>query len=267
MKKKILFVYDMKKGTPWKDGLWAALNLLEKDFAFIDRRNLSICPDLSQKPIELYDFVLGWGAFDSAVDKFMQHVTSKKGLCIAGTTNPPNAEATDYGVLFYETDWQKQNQLLYCSFAVKAFGVNTDIFKPIQQEKIWDYIGVGSLSTWKRWECVADKPGTKLVIGHYQMENEGESGEYARWLVANDVMVSNEVEPEILAKLYNASKVCYMPSNMEGGGERAVWEAKACGIPVEVESDNPKLQELVDAPVRDHYYYYFQLLKGIESVI
>ena len=43
----------------------------------------------------------------------------------------------------------------------------------------------------------------------------------------------------------------YIPSTVQGGGERAVLEAKACGVVVRVEEDNPKLKELaalVDVP-------------------
>lgn len=267
MKKKILFIYDHKPNTPWKDGLWAALNLLEKDYEIT---KLNIGEDHNDWDQHAFDLILGWGAFSSKVDKILLALEKdvKKALCIAGTATSPDATAFDYDLLFYETEWQKEYELKGFTNTVQAFGINTDIFHPDTESiKLWDYIGVGSLSTWKRWERLQTKPGVKLVIGHYQDENEAESGEYTRWLVANDVMVSNEVEPELLATLYRCSKICYMPSNIYGGGERTLLEAMACGIGVEVESDNPKLQSLMALPVADHHQYYESLKKGIEGVL
>ncbi len=42
--------------------------------------------------------------------------------------------------------------------------------------------------------------------------------------------------------MYNSAAVVYIPCTVDGGGERAVLEAKAAGAVVEVEADNPKLQ-------------------------
>lgn len=77
-------------------------------------------------------------------------------------------------------------------------------------------------------------------------------------------MVSDMIEPEKLAELYRASKLAYIPAELHGGGERALLEARACGIPVQFESDNPKLEELSTSPIYDHHYYAQQLKKGIE---
>jgi len=52
-----------------------------------------------------------------------------------------------------------------------------------------------------------------------------------------------------------------------GGGERAIWEARACGCNVVVENDNAKLLELTDNEIKDHHYYYEQLLRGIKSCL
>jgi len=62
---------------------------------------------------------------------------------------------------------------------------------------------------------------------------------------------------------YNRAKIVYIPANIIGGGERAVLEARACGCKVEVEPDNPKLQELLNCPLWDTNYYTDQLVKGI----
>ena len=58
------------------------------------------------------------------------------------------------------------------------------------------------------------------------------------------IVVRSEVSYYELAKLIKKSKLIYIPSTLQGGGERAVLEALACGIPIKVENDNDKLLEL-----------------------
>jgi hypothetical protein len=132
---------------------------------------------------------------------------------------------------------------------------------------VWDYIGVGSFSNWKRWEKMLDKTGNRLVVGEMQKDNVIESGKIAGELLAGGVMVSNMVNPYDLANLYQWSRTCYIPADTMGGGERAILEARACGLKVEVEDDNEKLKELLDCEIKDHVWYAEQLKKGIMSVL
>ena len=75
------------------------------------------------------------------------------------------------------------------------------------------------------------------------------------------------VEPETLDKIYHAARCVYIPAEVGGGGERAILEARSCGISVEVENDNPKLKELLTCPIWDECYYAEQLRKGILSCL
>lgn len=61
--------------------------------------------------------------------------------------------------------------------------------------------------------------------------------------------------PKDLREFILASKMVYIPASLQGGGKRAVWEAKACGVPVEVAEDNPKLLELASSPVENQEDY------------
>lgn len=260
-KPKLLFVYDHQYPHLWKDGLWAALQLLEKDFE-ITYYNLH---ESSTAYPEDYDFVLGWGAFGSSVDaKLVSWLgKAKTGLCIGGNAIPPHSQ---FDVLFYETKWYRP-QIDFHPNIVHAFGVNTDIYKPQNLEKVWDYITVGSFSLWKRQEKLLEKQGQRLAIGEFQKGNVYESGNIVLDLLTDRVMISDMVEPEVLSKYYNQSKKCFIPAEINGGGERAVLEARACGIPVAVLEDNPKLQELVTSPIYDHHYYAEQLKKGVSSCL
>lgn len=271
MKPKLLFVYDMPvwKEKFWMDGLWAALNFLEEDFE-IERANIQK-PDAVIEDNENFadwDFVLGWGGFNSSVDKVLQQHNTKKGLCIGGNAFPAR---NGYDILFYETKWVRDHLQLnmVTDKMVHAFGVNTDIFNKIDIPTpiVWDYIGVGAMANWKRWEKMTEKHGMKLVVGEYQRGNPEESGSITTQLLKNNVMVSPMVNPYDLANLYHWSRTLYIPADVNGGGERAILEARACGLEVEVEDDNPKLQELLKTTIYDHIYYSKQLKEGILSVL
>jgi len=268
-KPKVLFVFDNPNEKYWYDGLYMALQELGKDFD-ITKFNLAFSNDFVA-PDEEYDFFLGWGAFNSSVDHWMTgggKDDKKIGLCIAGNTFPPTG-ANNYDVLFYETKWYRP-QIAFHKNIVHAFGVNTDLFfkSDIVSPIVWDYIGVGALADWKRWDKMKDKKGTRLVVGEYQKGNEEESSRIALDLIRNGITVSDMVSPFDLSNLYNWSRTLYMPSNVNGGGERAILEARSCGLNVEIEDDNPKLKEVLEwDPIPDYKWYAAQIKKGIESVL
>lgn len=152
-------------------------------------------------------------------------------------------------------------------------GTNTDIFSPpgIPVPIVWDYIGVGAFASWKRWEKFADKQGRRLVVGEYQtqdMTSSEESLYIANSLLRVGVMVSPMVNPYDLANLYSWSRTLYIPADLNGGGERAILEARSVGLNVEIEDDNEKLLEVVNwNPIPDHFWYAKQLKDGILSTL
>jgi hypothetical protein len=261
MKPSLLFVYSHPKPEWWQDGLAMALKELEKDFR-VTRYNLKDNEDFIYEDT---DFILGWGGFDSPADQFIRKLPSnlKKGLCLGGNATKVPREKI-YDVIFHETDWVKENylQLIHPKTKlVKAFGINNNIFYNIIDKPVWfDYLGIGALAQWKRWGLMAKKEGNRLVIGEYQLENEQESLLITRNLIVQGIIVSNQINPQDLRRFYNLSKICYIPANIYGGGERAVLEARACGCKVEVEDDNPKLKELLFGDIPS-YKYYAKILK------
>lgn len=277
IKPKVLFVYDMppEKEANWRDGLWAALNLLESNFNIIRRNLYNI--EYSFHDHEQFDFVLGWGGFNSLVDKNVKTMPWKKGLCLGGYGFPARG-IENYDVIFYETEWSKKwikenSDSPNIPRLIHAFGINADIFWKnsgydyLKDKEIWDYVSVGAFSSWKRQEKIIDKSGSRLVIGEIQKGNLHESMDIVHNLLLNGVMVSPEASPEILVKMYCSTKKVYIPATTLGGGERAVLEARACGCDVEVELDNPKLQELLVSPIWNHKYYAEQLQKGIYEAL
>lgn len=271
---KILFVYDMPldKEPFWKDGLWAAIKELEKEHD-VWWENLQV--ENSMYIEGGWDFVLGWGAFNSPVDRELRkpiYRNNKKGLCLAGNSYPP-VGADNYDIIFYETEWAKNWLLTHPDFngrqLIHAFGVNTDIYhQTYNPEPLFDCVSVGSFSLWKRQNLILNRPGGfKMVIGEIQKGNLTESIDIIGELLLGGVSVSDMIVPERLADVYRNTIEVYIPANLNGGGERAVLEARACGASVAVEYDNPKLSELMECPIWDHRYYANQLKKGIEECL
>lgn len=259
-KVRVLFLYESHHRMIPKDGMRAALDLLEKEYE-ITRINL-----LEEEPIlDEYDFIIAWTNWGGRIDALMDYPTkAKKGIAICGAFPPRDADR--YDVIWYENEWYKDMYGL-SDGAIHAFGVNTDIYKPMRRRKTWDILGVGSYSSWKRWEKLAVRPGHRIVIGEYQRDNENESLSIVRELIRSGVVVSDMVNPDRLAEFYNLAKEVYIPAELFGGGERAVLEARACGTPVSIERDNEKLAEYLNCPIWDHHYYAAQLKKGIERAL
>jgi len=278
-KPKLLFVYDIEDEDYWKDGLWAAIELLKKDFEIFtynlaDNKSPKT-PDGPPFPDSDWntDFTLGWGAFGSHVDKWLQHHPFRKGLCLAGYAP---YQGQKYNILFYEVEnWSKEwlRQQGYQGKITHAFGVNTDIFQELgigydeTYPKIFDYLTVGSFAAWKRQELICAKFGTKMAIGQIQKNNMGESINIIGNLLLGYCGVSDEVLPEKLVEFYNAERTVFIPADINGGGERAVLEARACGVEAEIMDDNPKLKELLTSPIWDQKYYKKKLKEGILSVL
>lgn len=271
---RILVVYyigkdhDVKKRT-WNDGFVAAMKLLSKTYS-LEWLNIAD-QDLRAIRIEDYSAVLvkgNWGGrVDSAVRAILSGVYVPKALLISGSRPPPELGGMlFYKVLFYETEWYRhQIEAHPCIF--HAFGVYTDVMRPPKKSvaKVYDWLTVGSLWKSKRLERFAAKPGKKLAILYL---GDG----WRKWLrvlslVLRGVKVKAYMPYEDLAGYYHQARGLYIPAELQGGGERAVLEARACGIPVEVEPDNPKLSQLVTSPIWDHHYYAQQLLLGIEQLL
>ena len=266
----------------WNDGLKAALELLGHNNNFrITFTNIYQVKELID--ISKYDFILGWGGFNSPVDLFLNSQAIRSdikcppmGLCIGGNAFPVRHDET-YSVLFYETNWFKP-QVSWHKNARRAFGINSEVFyqeySELYQDEairdtmcIYDYVSIGSFSNWKRHEKMINRSGTRLCIGQIQQNNLSESMEIAYSLIKNGVAVSDMIEPYKLALILNMTENVYIPADILGGGERSVWEARACGAKVSVEDDNPKLQSLLIEPVLDEYRYYKDLMAGIKSCL
>jgi len=200
-----------------------------------------------------------------------------RSLQIAGSYPPPPGVALSrfYDVLYPETTWyldmflkQKHPRL------VQAFGIDADGARDacIPTEQQWDYLFVGAFGDhlgFKRPEALAQLTGKRLAIGKIK-DNGGAISDVARRAIqkleASGVEVRDAVAWSDLMALVASAKNVLVPDDWRGGGERAVLEARACGVTVLVAEDNPKLQSLRAGPLYTTLYYAGQLELGLLQV-
>ncbi len=247
-----------------KDGFVGAMELLKQDYN-VDYYNLNLGG--KNPKFEAYDAIFVKSNWGCAPDLYARkHIPPNlpKALLISGVNPVPSREAMFfYDVLFYETEWYRP-QIQDHPCIIHAFGTNTSVMKPAEHqcEKIYDYIMVGEFKPEKRFEKFVEKEGRKLCVGLiYDPKNP-----IVLMLRKHNVEIHNYVSYEKLAEMYHSSRCCYQPCQIDGGGERAILEARACGIFVETSADNPKLLELTTCPLYDHVYYYEQLKLGMEHI-
>ncbi len=269
---RIAVVYSIPKDSPrlntWNDGFVNALNLMQSEFE-IDWLNIET-DDISKCLLESYDFLLvksnwGWGP-----DKFLREnygdLNVKKGLAVAGVSIPPSFhEMMYYDVLWYETNWYKRVLLNHPNI-YHGFGINKNALQPLERDIKYDYIMIGAFLAHKRMHLVEKLEGRILVIG------EEYDNEYSRSLVKRlETMPNVDIKPFVEYSKLNIylamARTLYIPATLNGGGERAILEARHCGLDILIEKDNCKLKEIKEAPIWDSMYYADQLIKGISSVL
>ena len=210
----------------WQDGLWAALRLLVAEgWKMTD---------------EKADFKLYWGNPADAPE-------DADGLCYGG--GPLDKDfLKQFKVVFLESqiDIEKAEH----PNKVKAFGTNTELFVPKEIPKIIDALYPAAFAIWKHQEkfakiCKQEKK-KGLAVGYMQPDNPTETNYLIKKCIDNGVAVMDWIPTNSLVNLYNMSKEVIITASEIGGCQRTVLEAKACGVPVRVESKSRKLLELKD---------------------
>lgn len=238
---KIAFVWQGIDGRygQWKDGLYAAMKIIEKSHTVTYHEPSDDIKDV--------DIILYWEAPVTACGKDRDNYERIR-------KNPiPKILLFAGGQVKYE--WCKgfdlfliESQLNEKEFDdiglpwVKAFGVNTEIFKPKKQPKIFDGMHQGTCASWKRQSLFARALKDKGVIcGRFQESDP------IGFLTAREqgTLVLPELSHDAVSEMLNATHVMVNTSEYWGGGQRATLEAMACGIPVIAMNDSPKNMEYV----------------------
>ena len=272
--RKVAILYEInpksKKASTWHDGFTAAVDILKKDYevTYINFYNQKINSALLQE-LNSYDFLLVKSNWRSPIDlelrKNYQSLTPALGLMISGSKLAPSSkEQAFYDVIWYESNWYK-NYAVKHSNAFHGFGIDTTYMKPKELPKRYDWVLVGAPKKYKRIHRILEKEGRRLLIG--DMKNKDPyTQNLLKKLQSAEVEILDFVSYAQLSDIYNESITCLVPTTLHGGGERSVLEARACGIEVEIASDNPKNEEFMHSPIYDEKYYADQLKAGIKSI-
>ncbi|MFE8935595.1 glycosyltransferase family protein [Micrococcus luteus] len=251
------------------DGFSAAMNEIAKHHD-VEWVNVHPANDDFRRQVDRImraDFVLvrsDWGWYPDAISASrLARSGVPCGLVVAGSHKPASQlQSLRYDVVFYETPWYSQFVAGH-PFAVKAFGIDTSAMRDLHMDRDIDWLFVGRLAKFKRPLRLLEKTGRRVVVGDLASANEG----LKEALIADGVELVDHVSQEELGRYYNRSKCVLVPCELQGGGERAVLEARLCGCQVEIADDNPKLASLLHGPVPSHLDYARQLQEAIEEVM
>lgn len=268
---KIAIIYSIPKGSPrintWNDGFVDAIHLLNANYS-ISWINIEV-DNISEDTLNEFDFLLVKSNWNWGPDKFLRenfkNLKVKKGIAISGVNIPPlYKDSLYYDVLWYETNWYKKLLVNHPNI-YHGFGINKNALIAIPNNPIYDYITLGAFSPIKRMELLLDVKGTVLVIGE-KYESIDSEKIIQQLMNKNNITIKPFVEYSKLSIFFSQAKTLYIPATIFGGGERAILEARHCGLQIKIEKDNPKLKELLTSPIWDSEYYCNQLEKGIKSL-
>lgn len=241
---KIAFIWQGFSGRygQWQDGLWAAMKLIEQEHEVQYF-------DFPLKDIHVFepDIVLYWEAPVTQRGKDAHNwqvvcaLPYKKCLLFAG--GPLKSfEVRDFDLVFVESQINVDDCEREGIPFKRAFGVNTQIFKPLKQKKKYDAFLQATFAEWKRHTLFAQAVGSKGAVAGRRQEHD-RNGYLA--CVKSGVHIFEEQTAEETAILINQSYCVLNTSEFWGGGQRCTLEAMACGVPVIVMEDSPKNCEFV----------------------
>ena len=163
-------IYDL---VAWQDGLYWALSELGKKHEVhivlcsseptnYVRDNIHIWAernhsDVLRRVIVIdSDNILLWGQLNQ---KIIEHLdTYKVGLCFAGGAEE-HPLGKEYDIIFTENKYINQKFIDQGYNAKVAFGINTDIFKPYPQPKVFKALYPAVFGMWKRQDLFAQAFG------------------------------------------------------------------------------------------------------------
>lgn len=238
MKKRICFLWNgvHRYGGTWKDGLWLAMKRLEEDFDIKYLEPTDIQGIADHNP----DLILIWASSTENCLNGIKALPYKKALLFAGGQIDANIKGFD--MYFVESEINESELERLGLPWMRAFGVNEEIFKPINLDKKYDGMIAGTFALWKRHEIFAEAVKEKGVAIGIHQEHESVCYKICEFF---DVEVHEELPREKVAEYINKSHTVVNTASFWGGGQRLTLEAMACGVPPIVMSDSPKNCEYV----------------------
>lgn len=261
-KPKIFFVHDwempLNEYLDNEDGLPAAIEVIAKthEVNWITRGpsltfrhkgyNLHYVSNEATliKLVETHspDVFLCWGSLDRPYWKLFHESfrNTPKVLCFAGGPREHIAKSY-FRVIVCESKCYVDDFTKAGVTAVRGFGTNTMVFNDRRLPKVWDAIYPASLCFHKNLELFAKSLGGRgLCVG-----NHNEPTIVSKILSLGSSLV-HRVSSNVLADLYNMSRVTVITCGPQGGAQRVVLESMACGIPVIVMNDHDRCTEFIE---------------------
>lgn len=275
---RILVVYGVEPGgikdRSWNDGFVAALRLLSDAGHVVTWLNMKADGAAAAYPAAAReaDVVLAKSNWGWIVDRFVRALEAEaptgrpRAIMVSGISGRiSRRRGRFYDVVFYQTEWYRK-RLSRRLRTVHAYGMNTEAMRlpdaPV--EPVWDWLYVGAFTPNRRPELLLGKTGRRLAVGEISRSDS----DIVDRLRADGVEVRDVVPYDELRELYWSARCVYVPAALDGGGERQLMEAIACGRPVEIAPDNPKLAEVVaSAPIWTEAYFAGQLEAGLRAAV
>lgn len=283
---KVAFFCDMppEHFLNWKDGLWAALEVLRNEYKWqIDVFNFQGVPD--ERINGDYDVGLFWGSLLSPYLD-VRYFPKQALLFGGGPTYSPSIH--NFDLIFAESRVDFLDFKRFGKKTIQAFGTNTKLFRPMpEQPKIYSYVYPAAFAKWKCHEKFAEFVKTDLlkyaeVDGQFNplpslafgyMQPRGWEKECYEVCQKAGIAVMPQIPYEAVPYVLNATHGVYVAADQMGGCQRTILEAKACGVNVVVDSDSPKLKELEKLTREDilkdwsEESYALKIKAGIEELL
>jgi hypothetical protein len=264
---KVAFIHDWnvnyQQELDWQDGLSAALAELENRghevVRWVNGEEENVIPNpygsihVTRTLIPMVrdfdpDVILHWADMTRQSAVPLAQLGKPMAICFAGG----EALGENVGLfnhIFVESEVYKEklNNAGYDNCST-AFGTNTDLFAPVEQNKVFDTVLPATFASWKRHSLYAQATqGLKsLAVGYMYDNHEQECWQECLRL---GVTVLPHASAQVLNRLYAASKVCVVTSSSAGGSQRTVLEAMAMNLPLIV-TDSDKYDYITDEVFR-----------------
>ena len=223
---KIAFLYYFDKASQvfgnWHDGLRAAMDILGK-------KNVVVWfLDKNRPVVDNFDFILFWDDSNSEFFNHLDEYKCKKGICL--TTDPVNMDnLRKLDVVFCESQpiYERiRSEGIRC---IRAFGTDTDFYKPTKVEKDIEYFYPATFSPWKLQRDIAYLGKDLLCVGTVQPDG---MKDYDMCVQQGVKIKLGYFPPQVIKDYYNRAKHVIIPA--VHGSERTVLEAMSMNILPEV---------------------------------
>jgi len=235
----------------WCDGLYGAFNELANDFnvsvfgysdqpSLLERGNLKIHLSNYTSSLRYWlnsfnpQIIFGWGTAyhnwdEIQEDAYLNGVKKKILLFGGGGYDYDNAKQ-----IFDTIVVENPSDAKYFGDCPVAFGTNTDVFKPMELNKLYPAFFPAAFANWKRHYLFANAmPAGSLCVGHMQPHEK----DCFETCVDKGHIVMPTLPMTSMPYMYNQSLGVCLTAEHIGGCQRAALEAMACNVPVLTTND------------------------------